>query len=255
MSACRPNPPKRVYCSLDEPATGPLLKAREDSNPPRPGILVPILAAFAIALAHESGAAGSFVTEARAAGRAPAAGMFLVATRALDDSHFGRTVVYLLDHGDEGTLGLIVNRPGDSSLSEAVPDLVEAGAAAHDLYYGGPVGLPVIMMLARGDGAAEGLAYVVDDVYVSTDRDAIEAALAAGKNASELRFYFGYSGWAGGQLEAEFERGSWHLVPADTDAVFSGDVEDLWQQLIEQLEPEGIQVYRWPLSPLPAIAA
>lgn len=181
--------------------------------------------------------------------------MFLVATRALDDSHFGRTVVYLLDHGDDGTLGLIVNRPGDSSLSEAVPELAEAGAAAHGLYYGGPVGLPVIMMLARGDRGLDGMASVVDDVYVSTDRDAIEAALAAGRSASELRFYIGYSGWAGGQLEAEFERGSWHLVPADTDAVFSGDVDGLWQQLIEQLEPEGIQVFHRHRPPEPAIAA
>lgn len=235
----------------------PGLKARKHSKPPRPAILLTILAAFGIALALEPGAAGSNSAAARAvaAGWAPAAGMFLVATRALDDSHFGRTVVYLLDHGDDGTLGLIVNRPGDSNLLEAVPDLADEGAAAHGLYYGGPVGLPMIMMLARGDRAADGLAYVVDDVYVSTDRDVIEAALAAGKSAAELRFYIGYSGWAGGQLETEFERGSWHLVPADTDAVFSADVEGLWQQLIEQLEPEGIQVRRRPFAPEPAIAA
>ncbi len=216
-----------------------------------------VLAALGIALAIEFGAVGSNIAGAAAAGtgRAPAAGMFLVATRALDDSHFGRSVVYLLEHGDDGTLGLIVNRPGDSGLLQAVPDLADEGATDHVLYYGGPVGLPMIMMLARSNSAAEGMAYVVDDIYVSSDRDAMEAALATGKSASELRFYVGYSGWAGGQLEAEFDRGSWHLVPAEADAVFSGDVDGLWQRLIEKLEPEGIQVYFRSRTPSPATAA
>lgn len=231
------------------------LTVPERSKKTRPLIAAMILTAFAIALALEVGAARSKFSGTLAAGRPPAAGMFLVATRALDDSHFGRSVVYLLDHGDDGTLGLIVNRPGESSLSEAVPGLDGERAAAHGLYYGGPVGLPLIMMLARSERAAEGMAYVADDVYVSADRDVIEALLAAGKSASELRFYIGYSGWAGGQLEAEFERGSWHLVPADTDAMFSADADTLWQRLIEQLEPEGIQVYDRHRPLVPAIAA
>lgn len=233
------------------------LGTRKHSRLPRPKLQALILAAFGIALALRFDTAESQLAEnwPRPTGGAPAAGMFLVATRALDDSHFGRSVVYLLEHGDDGTLGLIVNRPGDSSLLEAVPDLADVGAAAHGLYYGGPVGLPMIMMLARGDRAAEGMAYVVEDVYLSSDRDAMEAALAAGRSASELRFYVGYSGWAGGQLESEFERGSWHLVPGDADTVFSADAEKLWPRLIEQLEPEGIEVYHRRLRLVPAIAA
>ena len=87
--------------------------------------------------------------------------MFLVAKRALDDSHFGQSVVYLVEHDEDGTLGLIVNRSSDVSLSEAVPDIEDKLATAHALYYGGPVGLPMILMLVRSESATEGMAHVV----------------------------------------------------------------------------------------------
>jgi putative AlgH/UPF0301 family transcriptional regulator len=57
-----------------------------------------------------------------------------------------------------------------------------------------------------------------------------------------VRFYIGHSGWAAGQLDFELERGSWHVVAADTDAIFSGKTASLWDRLIERLEPRGIQV-------------
>ena len=174
----------------------------------------------------------------------PRAGMFLVATRALDGSHFGGTVVYLVEHGDDGSLGLIVNRPGHVSLSEALPDVDAAQASGHRLYYGGPVGASTILMLLRSDAAARGMAWVEDDIYLSADRRVLESLLAQNKPARELHFYLGHSGWSAGQLAGELERGSWHVVAGDTDAIFSAEVDSLWHRLIESLEPEGIQVQR-----------
>ena len=172
----------------------------------------------------------------------PGPGMFLVAKRALDESHFGQSVVYLVEHGEGGTLGLIVNRSSDVTLSDAVPDFKDNQATAHALYYGGPVGLPVILMLARSESATEGMTHIVDDVYVSSDRQVFDEVLAAGKPDSELRFYIGYSGWAAGQLDFELARGDWHVVAADTDLIFSDESDSLWHSLIELLEPTGIQV-------------
>jgi len=172
----------------------------------------------------------------------PAPGMFLVAMRALDDSHFGRTVVYLVDHGEDGSVGLIVNRSSDISLFEVVPDIEDGQATAHELNYGGPVGLPVIIILARDESPIEGMKHVIDNVFISSDRSVLEALLAAKKPASEVRFYLGYSGWAAGQLDFELERDSWHVVAADTDAIFSAKTDSLWDLLIERLEPDGIQV-------------
>jgi len=180
--------------------------------------------------------------------------MFLVAKRALDDSHFGQSVVYLVEHGEDGTLGLIVNRPSDVSLSEAVPDIEDKQATAHALNYGGPVGLPMILMLVRSESATEGMAHVVDDVYISSDRRVLDEVLTAKKPDSELRFYIGHSGWATGQLDFELVRGDWYVVGADTNAIFSGETDSLWNRLIERLEPTGIQVDNRPSLPILASA-
>gem|GEM_PF-418429 len=173
---------------------------------------------------------------------APGAGTFLVAKRSLADPNFGRSVVYLIEHDDQGTFGLIVNRSIDSSLLEVVPELGDPQAAAHAMHYGGPVGLSLILMLVRSASVTEGIEHVAGDVYIGSDRSAIEAVLAAKKPADQARFYVGHAGWAAGQLEFELARGSWHVVPADADEIFSGETGSLWQRLIERLEPAGIQV-------------
>lgn len=184
----------------------------------------------------------------------PGPGMFLVATRALVDPGFAQTVVYLVEHDEHGTLGLIVNRSSDTRLSEAIPDIEDKQAAAHALHYGGPVGLPMLFMLVRSESAREGMAYVADDVYISADRQVLDKLLAANKPAHELRFYIGHSGWGAGQLDHELERGSWHVVAADTDAVFSDATGSLWNRLIDRLEPTGIQVDNEPSPPLLAFS-
>ena len=222
-------------------------------------ILTGICVTLGVALVGESVAGGSLIPTSitlslpdTSIGR-PGPGMFLVAKRALGGSHFGQSVVYLVEHGEGGTVGLIVNRPSDVSLSEALPDIEDKLAAAHALYYGGPVGLPGMLMLVRSESGKEGMTHVIDDVYISSDRRVLDEALAAEKPDNELRFYLGHSGWAPGQLDFELLRGSWHVVAADTDAVFSGEPGSLWNKLIEQLEPMGIQVDNRPSLPIAGV--
>jgi len=222
-------------------------------------MLMAISVTLVVALAGESPAIGSHVPASITPGFAdavtgkPGPGMFLVARRALVDPRFGQSVVYLVQHDEDGTLGLIVNRSSGISLSEAVPDIEDRQATAHALYYGGPVGLPMILMLMRNESALEGMAHVVDDVYISSDRRVLDEVLAAQKPDSELRFYFGHSGWAAGQLDFEILRGDWYVVGADTDAIFSDEADSLWNSLIERLEPTGIQADR--RSSLPDLAS
>ncbi len=219
-----------------------------------------VLVAICISLAGESVADGSLdpisiapALPGSSTGK-PGPGMLLVARRSLDDSHFGQSVVYLVEHGENGTLGWIVNRSSDISLSEAVPDIKDKQAAAHALYYGGPVGLPMIFMLVRRESPTEGMAHVADDVYISSDRHILDEALAAKKPESELRFYIGNSGWAAGQLDFELVHGNWYVVSADTDAIFSDETDSLWNRLIERLEPRGIQVDNRPSMSILAFA-
>ena len=108
-------------------------------------------------------------------------------------------------------------------------------------------------MLVRSESPTEGMAHVADDVYISADRQVLDEALAAKKPGSELHFYIGHSGWGAGQLDFELTRGSWHVVAADTDAIFSGATNLLWNRLIERLEPMGIQVDSRPSLPILAL--
>ncbi len=172
----------------------------------------------------------------------PGPGTFLVASRALQDPNFGQSVVYLAEHDENGTLGLIVNRSSNYNLSDAIPEVENEQSERHKLNFGGPVGRSMIFMLLRRQTPAPGMAHVADDVYISADRRVLDAALAAEKTAAELRFYIGHSGWGAGQLDFELQHGSWHVIAADSDAIFTEDTDSLWQRLIERLEPEGIQV-------------
>ncbi len=214
-----------------------------------------ICVALGVALAGESVAGGPLppvsVDPTLPGTRAgdPGPGMFLVASRTLYDPHFGESVVYLIEHGEDGTLGLIVNRSSDISLSEAVPDIEDKQATAHRLYYGGPVGQSMLFMLIRSESPTEGMAHVANDVYISTDRRVLDEALATRKPRGELHFYIGHSGWGSGQLDFEISQGSWHVVAADTDAIFSDETNSLWNRLIEQLEPMGIEVNNRPSLP------
>lgn len=208
-------------------------------------ILIPIGFALAMlqASATPAGIVASIAPELpHVAAEKPAPGVFLVAKRALEGSYFGQTVVFLVEHDENGSLGLIVNRSSDIRLADALPDIEGGRAAEHRLYYGGPVELSLITMLLRSQMPAAGMAHVAGSVYVSADRRVLDRALAANKDAGELRIYLGYSGWGAGQLDFELARDSWHVVKADPDAVFSADSDSLWERLIERLEPEGIEV-------------
>jgi putative AlgH/UPF0301 family transcriptional regulator len=90
---------------------------------------------------------------------------------------------------------------------------------------------------------------IAGDIYFSDSRQTLEDMLASKMPASELHFYLGYASWTTGQLAVELARGSWHLVKADADAVFGAANEDLWERMINKLEPNGIEVQLDPLLP------
>ena len=168
----------------------------------------------------------------------PAPGMFLVSKRSLKDLSFGQSVVYLLEHDETGTQGLIVNRASDVTLSEVIPDVDGIQKVENVLHYGGPVGLSSIFMLVRTNAASEGLFHISNGVYVSTDRRVLDEVINKKFPLNDVRFYLGYAGWAAGQLDFEFKRGSWHLITADPDEIFTKDIQSLWPRLIDQLEPK-----------------
>jgi putative transcriptional regulator len=160
----------------------------------------------------------------------PTRGALLVARDEIQGGPFHESVVLLLDHGDDGTLGLIINRTTRMPLSEVLPGL-EARDPPRKLYFGGPVGLEGLLVLFRSKTPPEGVETVMDDIHYSGDRDVLEGLLAGEQQSDELRLFIGHSGWGAGQLDGELLRGSWDVVRADQGSVFPSDPDNLWRSL------------------------
>ena len=174
----------------------------------------------------------------------PEKGIFLVATARMQDPRFRRSVVLLLEHGEEGTLGLIVNKVTEISLEQVLPDLEDSGEESSQLFFGGPVGLNGILFLTLNAELPERAEQVMEDVYYSGDKRLLEELLALGKGAAELRVFLGNSGWSPGQLAAEIKEGAWKLVRGDSYTLFEEDLNDIWPGLIGPPTPSPFMVQR-----------
>jgi putative transcriptional regulator len=158
-------------------------------------------------------------------------GQLLLASPALLDPNFRRAVVLIGEHGEEGAMGLVLNRPSEATVVEALPDfdpLVEDGAA---IYVGGPVEPGAITMLAEFDDPDDAATLLFGDVgFVRGDAD---PTLVVGATR-RARVFAGYAGWGPGQLEAELEEESWIVEPPIPDEIFTGDPERLWNAVMRR---------------------
>jgi putative transcriptional regulator len=154
------------------------------------------------------------------------AGQFLIASPKLVDPNFARAVVLMVQHGEEGALGLVINRPLETSVEEICEKVLETPCAAEGvLYQGGPCEGP--LMVVHTHGSRSDIS-VRDGVHFSTERESIEWLLRY--NEAPIKYFVGYSGWAAGQLENEMESGSWFTLPAEEEQIFDGG-EELWSKL------------------------
>jgi putative transcriptional regulator len=159
-------------------------------------------------------------------------GYFLVATEDMEGPVFRHTVVLLIFADEGGALGLVVNRPTPHTLREAVPGLQEGEGVDPLIYDGGPVDPVTLHVLFRSDAPPRESQHVFEDVYYSRSEPLILGMVQAGVPSSTMRLFAGYAGWAPGQLEMELERGGWHLVQADPQALFDDNPEELWRRLV-----------------------
>ena len=174
----------------------------------------------------------------------PAAGRFLVARRGMHGPYFSRTVIYLIQHNSAGTLGVIVNRPLGLTAAEVLPDMHAVELDDYPVYIGGPVNPHIMVLLFRGDYQTELAQRVHDDIYASSDSAMLAQLVLDRKPVSELRMFAGQTGWSVGQLAEELEQDDWYVTEGDPDALFSDDTVNLWEKLINRLDPLGILVLR-----------
>ena len=165
-------------------------------------------------------------------------GKLLLASPDMGDPNFERTVILLIQHADEGAMGLILNRPTPLGVCAAL--LASEGGEETPcdteelLFKGGPCEGPLMALHGDADFAQD---MVCDGVYLATDKHLIEPVLAG--TVTPARFFAGYAGWGGGQLEGEIAAGAWVVADAQPHVIFDPG-PDPWPQLIRANKPGDI---------------
>jgi putative transcriptional regulator len=171
----------------------------------------------------------------------PLTASLLVAMPQLQDPNFARTVMMIVSHDDEGTFGLVLNRPVDMSAGELCSGLEMhwGGDPGATLNWGGPVQPHTGWMLYANDD----LLGIHDDQDEATDLGH-GVSFAGSLNVlrtiaeappAEVRLFLGYAGWGPGQLEAEMAEGVWLTAPASREAIFDVDAEGMWDYVVRSL--------------------
>lgn len=151
-------------------------------------------------------------------------GRLLVATPRLVDPNFWRTVVLVLQHDEEGSLGLVLNRPTLEPVEAHIPAWGPLAAPPGRVHYGGPVEPEMAIGLGAGQ---EGEPTAVPGLSI------VDLADEPGPHPATIRVYSGYSGWGAGQLEAEIADGSWYVLPASPDDPFDRP-EGQWSRVLRR---------------------
>lgn len=164
-------------------------------------------------------------------------GRLLVATPALADPNFDRAVVLLLDHDEQGSLGVVLNRPTPVDVRDILLPWAPLAGDPGVVFQGGPVALDSALGVAVIPGEEGPLGWrrvhgAIGLVDLETPPELLAAALGG------LRIFAGYSGWGPGQLEAELGDGAWYVVDSEPGDVSFPDPERLWRAVLRRQRSE-----------------
>lgn len=176
-------------------------------------------------------------------------GRLLIASPMLEDENFRRTVILVLDHGDDGALGLVVNRPMEVDVSSVLPAWQPYTTAPGRLFRGGPVQLDSalgLVALPGNGGEPLGIRLLIGSIGL-VDLDAPPEVIASG--LAGLRIFAGYAGWAAGQLEAEVKEGAWYVVDSEPRDAFTDSPERLWREVLRRQRGRLAMVSTYPDDP------
>ncbi|MFZ0089069.1 MAG: YqgE/AlgH family protein [Solirubrobacteraceae bacterium] len=174
-----------------------------------------------------------------------ARGQLLIAGPGLADRNFWRTVVLIVEHSDEGALGLVLNRPSETTVGEAVSELERLLDTDDPLYVGGPVQPTALIVLAEFDEPVQAALIAFEDVGVLASGAPETPDLSVRRG----RAFVGHAGWGPGQLDDEVERGDWILEPAQRQDAFTASPEELWESVLTRKGGSYALVARMPPDP------
>ena len=161
-----------------------------------------------------------------------AVGKVLIAEPFLQEVYFGRSVVYLVEHDDEGSVGFVLNKRLPYDTSKLVSELEDIH---FPVYLGGPVEQDKLYYLHCRPDLMDAL-HVKDGIYWGGDFACLVERLKRGQiSRDEIRFFAGYSGWGANQLQGELKEDSWIVSELESDTILRGEGEGLWRQALSRL--------------------
>lgn len=165
-------------------------------------------------------------------------GQFLIAGKRLHDPNFFRTVVLMVEHSDEGAMGLVVNRPSSVTVTNALAEHFELPETNDQVYVGGPVEPSALFILHNAAELDEKERPVIPGLFVGSSATVFESVVrssAEGHPSLKFRIFSGCAGWGPNQLEGELSRGDWYHHPAAADLLFHDDPYLVWELLIQKV--------------------
>ena len=166
----------------------------------------------------------------------PAKGRFLIALPTLRDPNFVRSVVLLCEHNEEGSIGLIVNRPTQVKLSAGIPGPLAEAWEGHLLFQGGPVAHSNVFALHNVTKLMAESREVVPGVWFTPGSQEVADRLSQPPHPGEsLRLYAGYAGWGPGQLDSEMQQTAWIVGPAAAELVYSSTPKTIWSAALHAI--------------------
>jgi len=178
----------------------------------------------------------------------PGRGKILISEPLLMDYYFKRSVVLLAEHNDEGTFGVIMNKPLSVKLNEVIKDFPDFDS---EIYLGGPVQSDSLFFIHTLGDKIEGSQEIIDGIYWGGEMEAIKEMIALNLiKPDEIRFYIGYSGWSPKQLDEELVKNSWVVSLVQASYLLNTNPNNLWKSSLEKLGEDYTQWTKFPDDPM-----
>jgi putative transcriptional regulator len=177
----------------------------------------------------------------------PEKGKILISEPFLPDTFFNRSIVYLTDHTNEGSVGFILNKKLDIWVKDAISGF---DTCNDHLNMGGPVSPDTLHYLHTVGELIPNSVSVDGNVFWGGDIEVIKSLIASGKiNKTKIRFFLGYSGWSAGQLDRELKENSWVIARIRSDLVMGNRGDDTWKMVLRGLNNKYRMWADFPESP------
>lgn len=177
----------------------------------------------------------------------PAAGKLLVAEPFMVEYPFSRSIVLLISHSGEGSMGIILNMPILHVLNSAVPELKDLDPIP--LYKGGPLGEDILFFIHSYGDLPQALP-IKNGLYLNGDFEFVKQKLLEGKmSPDDFKFFLGYSGWGPNQLEMELNVDTWVVTEEPSEYVLNQNTETLWSDVLSNMGAKYKVWSRYPLMP------